>query len=341
MVASRFSQLVLAGFVGLSVACIASAQTTVSKNISFADIESAECSDHYAMTQFRLARTVDANGVVSWVGLSETLRIEPTPAGSMPRFDLSLLSSIGLDVAEEQRQQALHAEHRGFLHLYGSFHVHDAALATRNYTLTVEAADVILGRAVRRVSVRPTHAHGGSWWLLDLDVQTDYPLRRIEYAPNGDMVSMLVVTTFTNGLAAQAQTSVPNWWQPPHRTWYPSIKDACLATGVAVRQFDVLPQNFGLHDTSVVIDPITGDHTFISNFTNGVDCVQLLETPNVPAPNLAVAKSNSGYAMFDFSDLNSTQLMFHVLGTQYLVIGSAHDIGVQAFADDTLRAAVR
>lgn len=339
MAASLAVQLVIAG---IAAAGALKAQTSASQAVTFADIERAERADHYAITQFRLARTVDPNGLMSWVGLSESLRIGPTAPGVPPNFDLSLIGSIGLDVAEEQRQQSLHAEHRGFLHLFGSFRVHDAGLASQNYSLAFEAADVILGRAVRRVRIVPRRPTAGSSWLVDLDQQTDYPLRRIEYAPNGDMVSMLVVTSFAHGPAvAQPPSGTPNWWQPPHRTWYPSIKHAMQATGVVVRKFEHTPHDFGLNDVSVVVDPVSGDHAFVSNYTNGIDCIQLLQTPNVPAPSLAVAKSNNGYAMFDFSDLNSTQLMFHALGTQYLVIGSAHDPVVLAFADETLRAAVR
>lgn len=313
--------------------------------IRFADIKAAETQQWFSLTQFRFVLTTDPrDGQERWVGLVENLSSAPPTATSPehPRFDLRLASGLGLNPAEEARQQSVHHPHRAYLHLYGSFRVHDAALANANYTLRFEGACNRLGRACFRVAVLP-NSTTANIWLVDLDVETGYPLIRTEYTPQGRMVSMLSVVAFEHGQAARASIgNDASWWTGANRRTFSSPRSAIAAIGNAsVKMPPAPPSGFALRQSSVHVDALTGDKTLVLDYTDGIESLQLLQNPSAPKPRLGMFKDDKAYAIMEFADLRSTQLLFHVKGVEYQVLGGSDDARTNAFAEDTLRAALR
>ena len=70
-----------------------------------------------------------------------------------------------------------------------------------------------------------------------------------------------------------------------------------------------------------------------------------MATAGVPQAALPIAPRTSGapipakdlYAIFDFSDVTSRQLMFQVGSTRYLVLGGSKNTALEDFAEKLLR----
>ncbi len=344
MRADRLFIAAVASLASLAVAQTPTPHLADPQAISFDLIHQAETQNWYSLSQFRFCRTTDATGLEQWVGLAEELDVAPPASGeTTERFDLRLATGLGLDPVEEQRQQTVHTHHRAYLYQHGTFRVQDPQLAASNYAIHYEGDIQRLGRPAYRVSIIP-NSGSANCWILDLDVETGYPMSRSEYDQNsGELLSMITVTEFAHGAAAQAAADgVANWWVPTHRTDYPT-PTAAINAAARPSTFKLpskTPDGFALQTSSMLIDPLNGNETLMLSYTDGIESVLFLETPGAPKPNVPVYSGPDAYAILDFSDLTSKQLMFFYGGVQYLTLGGSDNAQVDTFTENLLRQVV-
>lgn len=313
-------------------------------SVTFADIHAAESNNHYSLLQYRFGLTTDPRtGAQQWLGLVEELEIAPAPAGSAlatERFDLRMQRGVGLDAAEEARQASLFDAQRSYLYRYGTFRVHDPVQAEANYTLHFQYPELRLGRTTYRFVVMPADPTRNCW-ILNLDVETGYPLARSEYTSTGQLIGLVTVAQFAHGAAAvESRSSTPNWWATNLATSYATTSLALesMASGSDLEIPAVEPQNHVLSSQQVLLDPVTGKETLALEFTDGVRCILLMQTPNVAKPK--VLPEEGAYGIFEFEDMQNRQLLFHVNGKQFIVIGNAAEPALDRFADAVLRSVV-
>lgn len=311
--------------------------------ITFDDLYQAQNLRWYSISQVRFVRSVDSRtGQPQWMGLAEHLDIAPPVAGSTEaRFDLSFSNALGVDQALEARHAGVHGDQRAYLYQHASFRVQDPALAAANYTLHFQGVNVRLGRSVFNMAVVPASPEK-SVWLLELDVDTGYPLSSLEYAPSGEVVSMLTVIDFAHDSAAQNIIgNSANWWVPSHRQ---SFATASAAVAAIPREQPLLepksrPRGYDLVDSRITTDALTGNRTLVLDYTDGVDSVHLLEFPG--ATPMHPTRRRDEYSILVFDDLRRRHMTFYRKDVQYLIIGSPTDSAIEEFAHKTLSEALK
>ena len=301
--------------------------------ISFQHIKDAMERRTYAILQVRRAReqvpmTTATGGQTQWVGTNESLLHQQAGTTTAERFDLRFLGVEGKKLTPFQlsvRKKTFVAS-AGFLVRYQSFRVHDVARAKANYIIYYLGKQQRIGRPTYRIAVLPKR-WDRSAWLLDLDLETAYPLYRAEYTLDAVLRSEVEVTSF------QPDVRVPNnmttWWRPTNGVAVYSSAAKALSqvlTGVkthVVPGIGELPFGYALAKSQVVTDAFQGTKKAALIYSDGIDQLFVLQTPR---PSVKAANESPvvvGDNLYVFENNGITDLYFTRGGVDFRVIGGA------------------
>jgi hypothetical protein len=316
-------------------------------DLSFESLHRAENDGWYRIRQVRYVIDRDPHSATDhWLGIREQLRIAPPegPSGSA-RFSLQLISTFGdAPPVEAQRQSEIFNRHAAFLQQHSGFRVVDPDRAAQNYALRELGMTTRLGRQVARVAVVP-RALDRAIWMLEVDVETGYPLYRAEHDGEGRLLSAIEVICFEHGEHLRGELADTLWWRTADATDHPSMPAALAAlgaagTGLPTPSSSLLPDGYAFERARTVLDSLTGERSLVLIYTDGVDEMFCIETPGVLAPSfplLAPDPEHPAYAIVEFQDRNLSQLMFHARGTRFLVVGRVAHSRLRSFTENVLR----
>lgn len=307
--------------------------------VTFEDIARAENTLQVHIEQVRRVRETGTSGR-EWIAIREQLLIAPDPQTADQRFELGFLGIEGEPASptELARRQQLYRRYAGYLHLYGSLRIDDPALAARNYVLLHLDDRVRLGRPTHRVALLPRRI-GRSAWILEVDVETSYPLFRAEFDASGVLASSLEVTHFEQ-IDTLALDDV-DWWKPSRiveefETVEPAAQSLSAAQ-LTIPETGELPAGYELFDVRIVREDLRPEASLVLTYSDGIDDIFVIETVNAPAPSLpAPTASGSAYAIFVYQDQNVAQLMFHTNSVTTLVIGRSGQFALASLAEQLL-----
>ena len=317
--------------------------------ITFARIHSAERGRDVAVEQVRdVLEQDDGAGNPHYVSVRERLHVSPA-AGPVPNFDLQFVDVVGQQITAGDRARRLQSYQQGagFLYRHATLVVHEPSLAARNYFLTHLSRAVRLGRPVQRIALLPRVADRSAW-MLDLDVETGYPLYRAEYSPTGQLVSALTVTSFRFGQDAR-QVAPSAWWSPRNRVReFASYADA-RATLPNADFVDptvaAMPSGYEASIVRTIHDDISLETSLVTVFCDGLDEFFVSQTLNAREPNVLLpppGSTQTPHAIYRFHDLSNLQLVFHDRGVRFLVLGrSVLTPDLERLTTDLLRAKLR
>ena len=313
--------------------------------VSFDSIARAEQTLSARIHQTRAVLETDSYGIPRWSSIEESLVLGQDSSG-LPRFALTFegVPGVTLDANAVARRRAIHAARSGFLQQFGSFHVHDPALAAQNYQIVPLDMRVRLGRAAHRVAVIPRQL-GRSAWILELDTLTHYPVFRAEVSSFGIVVSTLEVTS------CDFSASVPPnsvWWEPSAiRQDFTSSTAAIAALAppqpALVPAPTDLPGGFRLLEARTILDDLRPESSLVFIYGDGIESLFVVETFGAPPPAVPLQVSpgvdgEQPYALFLFQDQSALQLMSYARGVQTLVIGASGQLGTIWLAEGLLAA---
>lgn len=308
---------------------------------SFGNIYAAESQGSYHLHQVR--RILDGS---KWLALQEELWSAPAVDGGGPRFRLTLdriegRSFSDADLADRSANFELRAP---FLHLHGSFRVHDADLAEKNYLIFDLGTGQRIDRPVRRVILVPKQM-GGTPWVLELDRETGYPLYREEYDSRGQVVSILEVIDFQHGSRASAPADIDWWSEKRDVQEFASFQTASreFPANVAQAEAHFLPSGYESSGFRSITSDLNTEQTLVQTFSNGIDQIFLLSTVNATRPDVLRSSYDDEREvnLMIFEDQNNTQLMFFQGNLRYQILGRGNAEQLQSFARGMIRKAFR
>ncbi len=277
-----------------------------------------------------------------WVGTKESLLHQGLGTNTPERFQLQFLGIEGRTLTPfglSQRQR-IFAESAGFLFRYQNFRVHDVAQANLNYIIYYLGKTQRIGRPTYRVAVIPRR-WDRSAWLLDLDLQTAYPLYRAEYTLDMVLRSEVEVVSF------QPNVRIPNggtkWWRSTKGfADFSSAAKALSQVLTKVRSQVVpglaqLPPGYKLARSQVITDAFQGRKTVSLIYSDGIDQIFVQQMPK-PLTNWSVR--TVGDNLYVFENNGITDFYFAHGGVDFRVIGGASRTMVENTAKAIYRQAV-
>lgn len=329
--------------------------------ITFQRIQDAMDRGTYAIRQVRRTREqlplptggsgTGAGGAVSlvskrtsdtrWVGTKESLLHQGVGTTTRERFQLTFLGIEGrvLTPFELNQRQRLFTESAGFLFRYQSFRVHDVAQAKLNYVIYYLGKTQRIGRPTYRIAVIPKR-WDRSAWLLDLDLQTGYPLYRAEYTLDVVLRAEVEVTSFQPNVRIPNSTS---WWNSTKG--FADFNNAATALDqvlATVRSQVVpgqvqLPPGYALARSQVITDAYQGNRTASLIYSDGIDQIFVQQMP----------ESGSGWSiravgdnLYVFENNGISDFYFAHGGVRFRVLGGASRVMVENTAKAIYRQAV-
>ncbi len=285
-------------------------------DIDFAVIYRAISEMSYEAGQIRRVR--DGSKAGQWVGVRERIHHDVDLTGG-ERFRLDYVEPVGANIPEQEklRRRDLYTDKAGFIYTYQGFRVYDVKQAEANYRIYPIVRLERLGRPVERVLVYPVR-WDRSIWLLDLDVETGYPLYSGEYNNRAQLLSEVLVEAFNPGSTAlTADTS----WKPTMVVRpFQNPRDAMNALGSESQDLieegiDGLPPGYE-RSTTQIVENLYGERNYVSIFTDGIDNVFVIQTPNSDSPF-----GQLGNTIAEYRDLNVAQYAFYVKNVRFLILG--------------------
>lgn len=322
--------------------------------ISFQHIKDAMESKAFSVNQVRRAREqlpmTSTTPQTRWVGTNETLLHQPAGSSTAERFDLRFLGVEGrkLTPFELSVRKKMFAASAGFLFRYQSFRVHDVARAKANYIIYYLGKSQRVGRPAYRIAVLPRR-WDRSAWLLDLDLETAYPLYRAEYTLDAVLRAEVEVTKFLPNV--RIPNSVTTWWRPTKGvTEYTTAAKALsqVVTGVrtqVVPGVTQLPHGYTLAKSQVVTDAFQGTKKAALIYSDGIDQLFVLQIPKPklkPAPKTGADSRVKviGDNLYVFENNGINDFYFTHGGVDFRVIGGASAGMVETAAKAIYRQAV-
>ncbi|MHC5066277.1 MAG: hypothetical protein ACYTG5_20145 [Planctomycetota bacterium] len=306
---------------------------------SFARIFQAENEGNYHLYQVR--RILDGE---NWLALSEELWSAPAVAGGKPRFRLTLdnIEGRSFSDAELADRSASFAQRAPFLHLHGSFRVHNAELAEQNYLVLDLGPGLRIGRPVTKVILVPKQV-GSTPWVLEIDHETGYPLYREEYDARGQVVSVLEVVDFQHGFRATPPEDFEWWTEKRDVREFEDFQAALREFPgiVAQPEPNFLPSGYEPSEYRTIASDLNTEETLVQTFSNGIDEVFLLTTANATRPEVLRNRYDDErqVSLMVFEDQNSTQLMFFKGNLRYQILGRSSADQLESFARSMIRKA--
>jgi hypothetical protein len=290
--------------------------------ITFDKIDRAMAQRTYRLRQVRrvLDRTRRNDVGNAWVALVEELihGAQPGSQGSQAnqpelfRLELVGMENVALSPAQFEQARKLHQSKAGFLYHFQSFRVFDVAEAAKNYSIAFLGVSARAQRPVYRVAVY-SRLGGRSGWLLELDLETGYPLYRGEYETTGDLVGEVEVVEFDPNYSG----SLPQPTTPAGVTRYGDPAAAALALQLPSRvvpEPDVLPRGYVFGSAKTVINAYTGKQEVVLIYSDGIDQVFVIASSD-PRESLgeghvcAFHRDAAGVAQASFVDRGLSVLL--------------------------------
>lgn len=312
-------------------------------DIDFALIQRAMSKLRFESRQLRRVRDGSQQG--DWLGVRELLRHD-VDSNQQERFELEYIppETEGLSRAELLHRGERYANNAGFIYSYQSFRVHDVDVAEANYRVYPFLRTQRLGRQVERVLVYPVR-WDRSIWLLDLDVETGYPLYCGEYNNQIQLLSEIVVEGFETG---ETVVNDASRWKPRMLvTSYDSVDIALQDLGnrgpkMIREDIEGLPPGYRRIKTQIV-EPLARDEkSLVHVFSDGIDTVFLVQTSGAENPfaELGISSADTN-AISAYRDLNMAQYTFYSEDVQFLIVGRSSLIDLRSTVEAVYRQAVR
>jgi len=278
----------------------------------------------------------------SWVGTMESMLHQGVGTNTPERFQLTFLGLEGrtLTPFELSQRQRIFTESAGFLFRYQSFRVQDVAQANLNYVIYYLGKVQRIGRPTYRVAVIPRR-WDRSAWLLDLDLETAYPLYRAEYTLDAVLRAEVEVTSF------QPNVRVPN-----SASWWRSTKGFADFNSASPALSHVLPKvrsqvvpgpaqlapGYKLARSQVITDAFQGKKIASLVYSDGIDQIFVQQMPK-PVSNKWSVRT-VGDNLYVFENNGITDFYFAHRGVDFRVIGGASRNMVENTAKAIYRQAV-
>ncbi len=277
-----------------------------------------------------------------WVGTKESLLHRGTGTNTPERFQLTFLGIEGrtLTPFELSQRGQIFAESAGFLFRYQSFRVHDVAQANLNYGIYYLGKTQRIGRPTYRIAVIPKQ-WDRSAWLLDLDLETAYPLYRAEYTLDVVLRAEVEVTSF------QPNARIPNstsWWSPTKgfadcSSAYDALRQVVTqARSQVVPGPAQLPPGYKSARSQVITDAYQGKKIALLVYSDGIDQIFVQQTPKPSTNGWSVR--TVGDNLYVFENNGITDFYFAQGGVDFRVIGGASRAMVENTAKAIYRQAV-
>ena len=279
---TRVARLAVASLV-CSLALAQTAPRTQVAAPSFASVAQAAARQNYTVVEQRRFR--DAQGNV----VSVRERLDVVANGTdLPDYRLSFLGVVGepskspLDLEWQrtyQRYGRLFVDH-------GSFHIADVAEVQQNYTIHHFGTVIRAGRLALREVVFPA-ASDKSTWLIDVDAATNIPLYQVEYDSQFRMLAEVEAETFSPNppapVAMSASGVAPVAVTTSAAVTHPSFAAALTylgnPTGMIEPGANLVP-GYVMDRVFTRDDPLNGQQKLVVVYTDGVDQVMVVQTPN-------------------------------------------------------------
>ncbi len=295
------------------------------RSVTFASIHQAASENALDIRQTRRVLQTDTTPH-QWVNVVESLQVDPTPAGSTPRFALSFVDILGANLTATQKSQrsAIYAKHAGYLFERGAFHITDPKAAAQNYTLHYLGSGYRIQREAHSFVFVPK-ALDRSIWLVEFDVVTGYPLASAEFDASGHRIGGVETTQFAK-VTTHATTT--KWWKAKnlvgeYATAVEAMRTMPMARFVFPSQKD-LPSGYGFQKASVTKSDNGPEISLVMLYSDGLDDFFIAETLNGFAPNLPtvpLGSTETPYAIMSYQNENVAQYTFYQKGVNFLVLG--------------------
>ena len=298
--------------------------------ITFAHIDDAMMKGTYRLRQVRriLNRTGSEDLTSTWISVVEDLvhgAVATGQPGQRELFDLQFVSleNTVMSAAQLQLAKIQYAEKAGFLYNFQSFRVFDVTAATSNYVISFLGIGQRAKRAVYRVAAH-SRLGGRSGWLLELDLETGYPLYRGEYETSGALVSEVEVLGYDPNYAGPLPLPAPQIGIT--RFSDPSAAATKLQLPSRVVPLSgVLQSGYAFGSAKSVTDPFTGLKKLILIYSDGIDQV-FLTISSDPRESLG-----EGHVFTSYRDAAGiTQASFVDRGIQFVVIARGTEDAVHS-----------
>lgn len=265
------------------------------------------------------------------VEVNERLTVDGNGDRTSP-FRLEFLGVVGqtLNSAETQRWDITYQRFGSLFYEHGSFRVHDAALAQRNYRLQTFGTVMRAGHLCWRTVVYPRRLDK-SVWLVDLDAETGIPFYIAEFDSSGHPLSEVLVTRFTS--AMQVGRLGADWaWKPRMKILPVDIgatQKALLDGKVKVIKpvTDPLMPDYDLLRAHVAQNSFNGERSLVQTYCDGIDEFFIVQTagrgdPFAMAPSATLPDGKTPadtIAYYDDPTLRVYQ--FHLRGVSFQIAG--------------------
>jgi hypothetical protein len=288
-----------------------------------------------------LSVSVKQTNDTRWVGTQESLLHQGVGTNTPERFQLAFLGIEGATLTpfELSQRQAIFTESAGFLFRYQSFRVHDVAQANLNYVIYYLGKAQRIGRPTYRVAVLPKR-WDRSAWLLELDLETGYPLYRAEYTLDVVLRAEVEVQTFQPNVRIPNSTS---WWSSTKGFTdfaSPAIALSQVLTSVSsqvVPGVGELPAGYKLARSQVITDAFQGTKTASLIYSDGIDQIFVQQNPR---PESSWSVQTVGDNLYVFENNGITDFYFAHRGVDFRILGGASRAMVENTAKAIYRQAV-
>jgi hypothetical protein len=287
----------------------------------------------------QVRRVVDLRGGSPVVtGILEQLR-HGRDRGEGERFDLAFRGIEGVQLTESQfaQRDQLFRSQAGAIHLDQSFRIVDLADANANYALFYISLVQRAQRHCYRVLLLPRLV-ARSAWVLDLDLETGYPLYRGEINALGEFAGEIEVSSFRHGAAARLPENDWGWKSPPNVTEYtdPAAAVRALGSQYVLPETAVLPPGYEPVAARVVQDPLSPARRLVIDFCDGIDQIHVVEAATGELPFV-----EAGHTVSVYRDAGMSLAHFRHGGLDCTVIGSGADAVVRYVSESFYRQLLR
>lgn len=300
---------------------------------------------HHAMTALtvkvdQVRRIVERRGEnVVTIGIREHL-LRASGQGPGGRFELTFQGLENEKLTESQfaQRDMLFRSQVGAIHLDQSFRVLDLEAARKNYALFFIDSKLRAQRPVYRVVLVP-RLIARSIWLLELDMQTGYPLYTGEYNAIGQFAGELEVTAFRHGNDVSLPKEEWGWQVPATVTEFPTPSDAITMLGTppfVLPQPGTMPPGYEPHAARSIRDPLSTKRRLVLDYSDGIDQIHVIEVPTTEQPFVA-----GGHTVSLYTDAGLTLAHFRHAGLECTIVGRGTEIVVRYVAENFFRQLLR